>query len=261
MSHLGIINSQIMNECLLVKWIWKIAKGSNNTWYKLLEAKYMPDGNFFNSKCKGTSQFWQGLHKVKHLFKWGAIHKVGDGSLTSFRSDVWFGQSPLKIQFSDLFRICTDPSAMVADCYADIGWLWTDPSAMVVDYYADIGWLINFRRSLSLEENVSWVELLSILKNVNLDQEVRDDVTWALDNPKIFTTKSLYRFITHRGVCIPASEDVWKSKLPLKIKVFMWQLQHNKLQVAASLKNRGWKGDIACCLCGEVESTNHVFFV
>jgi hypothetical protein len=104
------------------------------------------------------------------------------------------------------------------------------------------------------------VELLSIQQNVDLDQEVRDDVTSALDNSKIFTAKSLYRFITHRGVCIPASEDVWKSKLPLKIKVFMWQLQHNKLQVATSLKNRGCKGDIACCLCGEVESTNHVFF-
>ena len=79
---LGIINTQIMNECLLVKWIWKISKGSNDTWYKLLEAKYMSDGNFFSSKCKGTSQFWQGLHKVKHLFKWGAMHKVGDGPLT-----------------------------------------------------------------------------------------------------------------------------------------------------------------------------------
>ena len=74
---------------------------------------------------------------------------------------------------------------------------------------------------------------------MNLDQEIGDDITWALDSSKAFTTKSLYRFITHTGVFIPASEDVWKSKLPLKIKVFMWQLQHNKLQVATSLKNRG----------------------
>ena len=91
---LGIINTHIMNESLLVKWIWKIAKGGNDTWLKLLEAKYMPDGNFFNSKYKGTSQFWQGLHKVKHLFKWGALYKVGDGSLTAFWDDVWLGQSP-----------------------------------------------------------------------------------------------------------------------------------------------------------------------
>jgi hypothetical protein len=55
---LGIINTHIMNECLLAKWIWKIAKGSNETWYKLLQAKYMQDGNFFNSKCRGASQFW-----------------------------------------------------------------------------------------------------------------------------------------------------------------------------------------------------------
>ena len=52
---LGIINTHIMNESLLVKWIWKIAKGGNDTWLKLLEAKYMSDGNFFNSKYKGTS--------------------------------------------------------------------------------------------------------------------------------------------------------------------------------------------------------------
>jgi hypothetical protein len=36
----------------------------------------MPDGNFFKSKSRGTSQFGQGLHKVKHLFKWG--HSLGE---------------------------------------------------------------------------------------------------------------------------------------------------------------------------------------
>lgn len=29
---LGIINTRIMNECLLVKWIWKISQGSNDLW-------------------------------------------------------------------------------------------------------------------------------------------------------------------------------------------------------------------------------------
>lgn len=83
-GDLGVINTRIMNDCLLVKWIWKIMLGSDEMWLKLLKAKYMPDGNFFNSRCYGASQFWQGLHKVKHLFKWGAQHKVKDGCLTSF---------------------------------------------------------------------------------------------------------------------------------------------------------------------------------
>lgn len=44
---LGILNTHIMNDCLLTKWIWKISQGSNDVWYKLLEAKYMPEGGFF----------------------------------------------------------------------------------------------------------------------------------------------------------------------------------------------------------------------
>ena len=44
---LGIINTKLMNECLLVKWIWKIMKGADETWFHLLKAKYMRTGDFF----------------------------------------------------------------------------------------------------------------------------------------------------------------------------------------------------------------------
>jgi hypothetical protein len=59
---------------------------------------------------------------------------------------------------------------------------------------------------------------------------------------------------------VAEAENIWKTKLPLKIKIFLWQLHHDKLQVATSLKNRGWKGAISCCLCGKPESARHVFF-
>ena len=100
---------------------------------------------------------------------------------------------------------------------------------------------------------------MTSLENVALDQNSRDEVYWALDSSKSFTTKSLYRFVTNRGVSIPEAENVWKAKLPLKIKIFLWQLKA-KLQVATSLKRRGWKGSVYCCLCGKVETNNHVFF-
>jgi hypothetical protein len=48
-------------------------------WYRLLQAKYMHRNNFFLSKNKGVSQFWQGLHQVKHLFQWGATNKIKNG--------------------------------------------------------------------------------------------------------------------------------------------------------------------------------------
>jgi hypothetical protein len=48
----------------------------------LIHAKYLRGRGFFTSSGRGGSQFWKGLHKVKQLFKWGAIHKVGRGDQT-----------------------------------------------------------------------------------------------------------------------------------------------------------------------------------
>jgi hypothetical protein len=38
---LGILNTQIFNECLIVKWIWKIYQHKESLWVRLLDAKYM----------------------------------------------------------------------------------------------------------------------------------------------------------------------------------------------------------------------------
>ena len=128
---LGMINTKHMNDSLLVKWIWKILKAPNTTWYKLLKAKYMPSGNFFCSKVRGSSQFWQGIHKVKHLFKWGAIHKVGNGLNTFFWSDIWLNDTLLKTQFPNLYSMSRFANALVAD-----NWIEDE-------------WQVEFRRSLT----------------------------------------------------------------------------------------------------------------
>lgn len=115
-------NTETMNECLLVKWIWKIEKGSDETWFKILQAKYMPDGSFLSSKSRGISQFWQILHKVKHLFKWGAIYKTKGGSSADFWDDVWIGDTPLGIQFLQLFNMCKFPHSRLAANWEDGDW-------------------------------------------------------------------------------------------------------------------------------------------
>jgi hypothetical protein len=45
----------------------------------------------------------EGLQKVKHLFKWGAIHEVGRGDRTKFWLDVWLGEVPLKVCYQDVY--------------------------------------------------------------------------------------------------------------------------------------------------------------
>jgi hypothetical protein len=46
---LSIINTQIINECLMVKWIWKIYQQPDSLWARILRAKYMRYGDFFRS--------------------------------------------------------------------------------------------------------------------------------------------------------------------------------------------------------------------
>jgi hypothetical protein len=55
--------------------------------------------------------------------------------------------------------------------------------------------------------------------------------------------------------------NVWKTKVPLKIRIFLWQVINDKIQSAEQLKKRNWPGSVACKLCGLLESTSHIFFI
>ena len=48
---LGIIITRIMNDCLLVKWIWKIVQEPDDLWFRILKATYIcVRVGFFNPK-------------------------------------------------------------------------------------------------------------------------------------------------------------------------------------------------------------------
>ena len=92
---LGITNSKLMNEALMLKWIWKIYQTEGTIWATIIHAKYTSNGNIFSSSDQGGSQFWKILHKMKHLFKAGAKHYVRNGMRTMFWLDWWQGEGNL----------------------------------------------------------------------------------------------------------------------------------------------------------------------
>ena len=53
---------------------------------------------------------------------------------------------------------------------------------------------------------------------------------------------------------------MWEAKLPLKIKVFSWQLALDKLPSALELASRMGPSDGKCALCGAWENALHIFF-
>jgi hypothetical protein len=239
---LGIINTYLMNQCLITKWIWKIEKGSNELWCRLVRSKYLKRHNFHGSSQQGSSQFWKSLHKVKHLFHWGAEYKVHMGDSVRFWHDTWFGEMPLKIQYKLVFEICQYPNAKVCD------------------FWKDGVWDIPLRRNLHGSVLNEWQELQDALHVVGLDRSGNDEVNWVLDKSRVFSTRSLYDYLNRGGVRDKLCDILWKCKVPLKIKVFLWQIFHRKLQTALALSKRGWHGGPLCCVCNKVETIDHIFF-
>ena len=85
-------------------------------------------------------------------------------------------------------------------------------------------------------------------------------VVWKLERSGHYTTRSMYRFISFGGVVDRRCKKLWKNKLPLKLKVFVWQALHNRLPTGVDLKRKKWRGDANCPLCGVPETVDHVLF-
>ena len=62
---LGIINTFVMNKCLLIKWWWKImSSGAGSLWYAILKAKYFPHSSLMFAGARCGLQFWKDLIRV-----------------------------------------------------------------------------------------------------------------------------------------------------------------------------------------------------
>jgi hypothetical protein len=63
-----------------------------------------------------------------------------------------------------------------------------------------------------------------------------------------------------QGVAWPCAKIIWKAKLPLKIKIFTWQMAIGRLPSSEQINHRHGPTDGTCALCGQVETVDHIFF-
>lgn len=53
---------------------------------------------------------------------------------------------------------------------------------------------------------------------------------------------------------------MWKLRIPLKVKIFLWYLRKGVTLTKDNLIKRHWKGDSTCCFCSCKETIRHLFF-
>jgi hypothetical protein len=151
-----------MNIALLSKWVWKLYQDDASIWATIIRAKYRDADNLFEGFGHGGSQFWKSLHKIKHFFKLGAKHLIGDGRHTFFWTDLWCSDQPIKERFPDLFNICDNPNLTVAAALES----------------GDLN--ITFRCSLNPEGRRQWIDLGTLIEPFTLSSS-KDKVLWHLE--------------------------------------------------------------------------------
>lgn len=99
---MGILDLDIMNQCLLCKWLWKM-ENSHGSWQEMLSRKYLQRQVLSeNKRIAGESHFWQ---SVSPIFQQYTKRIVGDGAKTQFWEDIWTGTQPLAVRYPRLYNI------------------------------------------------------------------------------------------------------------------------------------------------------------
>jgi hypothetical protein len=59
---------------------------------------------------------------------------------------------------------------------------------------------------------------------------------------------------------VPHNSYLWKIKIPLKIKIFLWLLYRETILTKDNLVKRNWHGNEMCSFCNNYETIQHLFF-
>jgi len=87
----------------------------------------------------------------------------------------------------------------------------------------------------------------------------RDTPKWVKGEKGLFSVKTTYNSLCPQGLGTNMNH-IWKAKIPLKIKIFMWLVCNNAILTKDNLIKRKWVGDERCSFCCEPESISHLLF-
>ncbi|XP_020262664.1 uncharacterized protein LOC109838650 [Asparagus officinalis] len=233
---LGVIDTENFNIALLSK-------------CKVFFSVYSKDdSNSFAHPLKcSASRFCKDLSSIKstffNLIKWN----IGDGKAGSFWHDKWIAQNSLCSLFPKAYHLALSQNCSIRSQGRFLNNVWI--------------WHPLIRRGISPSERLDKHHLLTLLASSNLSISPTPDKLWWPHNPSgTYSVKSLYSFVNSGGIKSKFFSMIWKTSIPIKVKVLSWIISNKKLNTKANLIIKGWTGDPRCsfCLTG-VETHVHLF--
>ena len=116
---------------------------------------------------------------------------------------------------------------------------------------------VSFRRALVDNKLVEWHNLVAQIAHVEL-VEGSDTFRWNLTKSGLYSVRSLYLHLIDTQPPFQ-HKMIWKLKIYLKIKIFLWYLQRGVVLTKDNLVRKNWKGSQKCCGCNSDETIQHLF--
>ena len=70
----------------------------------------------------------------------------------------------------------------------------------------------------------------------------------------------LYNSLAQPSIPVVDNRMIWKMKIPLKNKIFVWYLRRGIILTKDNLIKRNWHGNPGCVFCHHDETIKHLFF-
>lgn len=180
---------------------------------------------------------WKSISAIKEMFwKYIRFH-LGSGVSIRFWEDIWVGDSPLKDNFLNIFRLALDPRASVSNCFDASRWVW------------DLG----LCRNPNDWEVGELIRMLGLLGNFEPIHNGLDRWIWILNREGKFNSKSFYEETLNVLTSVIPFKGIWNAKIPSKVFFFIWTTFLNKILALNHLQSRGWNLVNRCILCMEEE--------
>ena len=241
---LGVPHFQHVNIALLTKWVARLMQPSGDMVVAILRDGYGAslDWQIWQTPRRGDSAFMSSLRPIFKTVQPFFRPKLGTGESFRFWADDWSGNGRLSQFFPRLFALALDPEGSVSQA-------WQNAWAPVLPSVLSEQRVLNFMR-------------LQVLLANQRPSAGPDAWIWCGQN---FNVRAVYlrlreRVVPEDPLFLRLWRRAWKSRTPLKIRIFIWLLLRQRLMTRSFRQRMAPDSAGDCALCGaNLENCEHLF--
>ena len=238
---LGVPDLITKNKSLLKKFLFKFHCSPPAPWIDWLRQQYGWNDDFdFGDDHPSITPIWKDIYTLLPSFREETKVIVGNGRMTAFWNDLWWGAETLANFFPALFSHTLCPNASVARVL----------SSQVP--------LLALRPRLTHVAEAELLELQSLMASVHLNPEAMDRRVLR-KNGKVPTPRDHYLISFDSMPDDPFARAIWRSYAPQKCKFFLWLMHRERLSTNARLHYCNMQPSGQCPSCPSEEDCFHLF--